>query len=447
MSSLVADPNSAPGADEDAPITYAIATGGAGGLLGVTEQTSNEESIWYYNNAGVLEARAGADSGSADRVVFTFGVEETTGEGTFTLVDQLDHPDDSGDDATLSVDDFGQYVEATITDADLDTDSTSFDGLISVSVENDVPTLEASGDAVGGAVQEDALDNSQSVGNPDDSSDTTIATFGLSSLVADPNSAPGADEDAPITYAIATGGAGGLLGVSEQTSNEESIWYYNNAGVLEARAGADSGSADRVVFTFGVEETTGEGTFTLVDQLDHPDDSGDDATLSVDDFGQYVEATITDADLDTDSTSFDGLISVSVENDVPTLEASGDAVDGAVQEDALDNSQSLGNPDDSSDTTIATFGLSSLVADPNSAPGADEDAPITYAIATGGAGGLLGVSEQTSNEESIWYYNNAGVLEARAGADSGSADRVVFTFGVEETTGGDVHFGGPVGSP
>ncbi len=90
-------------------------------------------------------------------------------------MDQLDHPDDSGDDATLSVDDFDQYVEATITDADLDTDSTSFDGLISVSVENDVPTLEASGDAVGGAVQEDALDNSQSVGNPDDSSDTVLS--------------------------------------------------------------------------------------------------------------------------------------------------------------------------------------------------------------------------------------------------------------------------------
>ncbi len=101
------------------------------------------------------------------------------------------------------IDDFGQYVEATITDADLDADSTSFDGLIEVSVENDVPTLEASGDAVGGAVQEDALDNSQSVGNPDDASDTTIATFGLSGLVADPNSAPGADED--VTYHLCDG--------------------------------------------------------------------------------------------------------------------------------------------------------------------------------------------------------------------------------------------------
>ena len=310
LSDLLDTAGTATGADDPSWVRYELQD--IDEVLAADDLKSGGTAVTYSTSGNTLTASAGTTT------VFTFTVDAITGEATFNLNDQLDHSGGDDDQEVLTIGDLGQYVDVTVTDRDFDSTTLNVgNDVILIDVENDVPTLAASGDAVGGAVQEDALDNLQSVGNPDDASDTTIATFGLSGLVADPNSAPGADEDAPITYAIATGGAGGLLGASEQTSNDESIWYYNNAGVLEARAGADSGSADRVVFTFGVEETTGEGTFTLVDQMDHLDDSGDDATLSVDDFGQHVEATITDADLDTDSTSFDGLIGVSVENDVP----------------------------------------------------------------------------------------------------------------------------------
>ncbi len=88
--------------------------------------------------------------------MFTVVVDSAAKTATFDLNDQLDHGPVLGDDATLDVD-LGSWLQASVTDADGDTVSTNLAGLVSVSVENDVPTLTLAEEGVSGAVQEDAL--------------------------------------------------------------------------------------------------------------------------------------------------------------------------------------------------------------------------------------------------------------------------------------------------
>ena len=214
------------------------------------------------------------------------------------------------------------------------------------------------------------------MGIADTAADTDVAVLDLSGLVA---SAPGADEPAPVVFTVVAGTQPAAL-----FSNGEAVTYTvdTTTNTLTATAGG------RTVFTLAVDSAAQTATFDLNDQLDHAPGSGDDATLDVD-LGSWLQASVTDADGDTVVQPLTGLVSVSVENDVPTLAIISEGVSGAVQEDALgsatlgntaDVDLSVGIADTAADTDVAVLDLSRLVA---SAPGADEPAPVVFTVVAG----------------------------------------------------------------
>jgi T1SS-143 domain-containing protein len=107
-----------------------------------------------------------------------------------------------------------------------------------------------------------------------------------------------------------------------------------NIKVFEAIQAVDS--EGNVVFTLSVNRETGEFTFELIGQLEHPDAGADGSQDDMDDLLRLA-FTYTVTDLDGDSVT--GSFNIDVMDDAPTF---GDAEDGAVDEDHLWN----GNPDD-----------------------------------------------------------------------------------------------------
>ncbi|BHH85444.1 retention module-containing protein [Desulforhopalus sp. 52FAK] len=364
------------GADED--LTYgftAIPPGFATGLK------SRENDVTYSVSGSTLTATA------AGVTVFTFSVDPATGIATFDLDDQLDH-EGLGDAETLAINNLGQFVTAT----DADGDSVSFDNLINVVVENDVP--EITGKLESQTVYEDGLatpvDSSDGIGGGD-----TVVTYDLSSITKS-----GADED--LTYgftAIPPGFATGLK------SRENDVTYSVSGSTLTATA------AGVTVFTFSVDPATGIATFDLDDQLDH-EGLGDAETLAINNLGQFVTAT----DADGDSVSFDNLINVVVENDVP--EITGKLESQTVYEDGLatpvDSSDGIGGGD-----TVVTYDLSSITKS-----GADED--LTYGFTAIPPGFATGLKSKTND---VTYSVSGSTLTATA------AGVTVFTFSVDPATG------------
>ena len=266
-----------------------------------TGLTSHNNEVTYAVAGGTLTASA------AGVTVFTFSVD-ANGDYTFDLEDQLDHSR-AGDAETLSFN-LGSFVEAT----DYDGDAVTLDGLIGISVENDVPSVVEKGITL--SVQEDALGNAgdaddASLGLLDSAGDVEHVTGNLASLVA----APGADE--PVSFSLADVPVDFESGL---TSHGNEVIYAVAGNTLTASA------AGVTVFTFTVD-ANGDYTFDLEDQVDHnqPDNSeisnsgsGDAATLTFD-LGSFVTAT----DADGDTVTLDGLVNISVENDVPVAENTG----------------------------------------------------------------------------------------------------------------------------
>jgi len=291
---------------------------------------SNGNDVYYKVDGNTLtgytnisNSANSALSATVMNVVFTFSVNAATGKADFNLNDQLDHsPGVSGSDSeTLSITDLGRFVNAE----DFDGDSVNLDGRIVVSVENDVPTLVLKHGQLIGGVQEDALgneladvnaadDTDASKGNLDPDGNTDTAVFELSNLINWSSlinkTSPGADELAKITYKISGLGEGKE---TDFTSNDQTISYFNEDGQLVAKAGG------QVIFTFSVDSDTGKATFNLNDQIDHPTGSGDAYNLEIRNLGNYVEASIEDADGDVVSVDFGNKIVVKVENDVPEV--------------------------------------------------------------------------------------------------------------------------------
>ncbi|MDX9835761.1 MAG: DUF5801 repeats-in-toxin domain-containing protein, partial [Desulfobulbus sp.] len=396
------------GADEG--LGYGITTDG-GILSGLDPLYSQGEMLTYSSTGSVLTASAGG------REVFTFTVNDD-GSWSFDLKDQLDHVDDgsntentalvSGADGSGSVAGIDFSSVLTATDFDGDTVTGSAAGTFVVTVVDDVPELEIMGEGVIGVVHEDALNATDSV-DPDLSTGIPepgavfqdMVTLQLAPMV---RTAPGADEPAPPVYSIVdpNDAASGL------TSNGQVVTYQlstTDANTLLAVA-ADG----RTVFTFSVNETSGEVTFNLNDQLDHLG-YGDSEILPIQNLGEYVQVSVTDFDGDTVTDTFAGLVEIQVENDVPTTDA---------------DDASLGY--DIGGTVTESF---------NNLPGADElISDITFNL-TEGAPVLSDVGQMTSDGTGlVWHIDQAtGNLQAVKSGDVSSVP--VFTVTTDKTPGGE----------
>ena len=280
------------GADEE--ITFGLVETG-GTLAGLT---SRGEAINWSNTNGTITGVTATSGTTVFEVRF-----DGSGNLVFDLDDQFDHsPGLAGTDEELLAEaiDVGQFVKAT----DFDGDSVDLAGQLLVNVENDVPELKLDNEGVRGLVHEDALPT----GIAEDPTMTTSVTMQLANLLDNGVLAPGADEPVEVKFGIVDP----ANYESELTSKGQAVTYHATGNTLVALADG------RTVFSFSVDENTGEAVFNLSDQLDHLG-LGDGETLWIQDLGQFVEVRVTDYDGDTVTDTLDELIEIEVENDVPVI--------------------------------------------------------------------------------------------------------------------------------
>ena len=234
--------------------------------------TSQGEPVLYRLVGGVLE---GYVPGSPDRSVFTLKLDGSN--YTFILRDQVDHPDGSGDNAVLTLD-----LSSALVATDSGGTPVTVKGSFTITVENDVPTLNLSGGnapaAVTAMVYEDALGHEndtldRSTGNLEGlgqvaqvsgyGSSGTGHPLSLSTLISS-----GADE--PVTFSLVTSAGALTSALGTLYSNGDTLSYTVSGDTLSATAGSGSGS--RTVFTLTVS-SDGQWNFNLNDQLDHLDNS------------------------------------------------------------------------------------------------------------------------------------------------------------------------------
>ncbi len=283
--------------------------------------TSQSDALTYkINGDGDLVAQA-TDEGGETRNVFKLELDDD-GSYKFILKDQLDHPDGL-DENSLHVD-FSGVVDVT----DFDEDTVNLGSLIgedkqtaqlfTVEVVDDIPIL--SGDKERGLVDEDDLDTKFSTGTDggdDPGYGPAVTTTGsLSDLVT-----VGADE--PLTFSFADN----FQALIDQglTSQSDTLTYkINGNGDLVAQA-TDEGGETRNVFKLELDDD-GDYTFTLKDQLDHPDADGQNL-LKIDLSG-VINATDFDQDTvnlgELKDSEFDAkAFIIKVVDDVPESEFTG----------------------------------------------------------------------------------------------------------------------------
>jgi len=254
-------------------------------------------------------------------IVFTL-VLNGDGTATFTLSGSLDHP--SGTDI-LNLD-FGQFINAT----DGDNDSLTLEGLVRVSLANDVPTIQNPGDI---SIDEEGLmaaDGAPFDGNPGDSySDgadlTGEVVTGSDTLGINWGTDSGTNRSVSFSD---TGNAAANVSVAEVanlTSGGEPLAFVliNGGTTLIGYTGstppattADAG----VVFHLTLDETgNGSFTYTQLQPFDHPvgDDPATDGVneSTEDDLTLTFNFTATDSDGD----AVEGSFSVLVDDDAPEL--------------------------------------------------------------------------------------------------------------------------------
>ncbi|MCG8344482.1 MAG: retention module-containing protein, partial [Chlorobiales bacterium] len=341
---------------------------------------SQDSQVFFdYVSETVIYGRT-AGGGDVFRIEIT---DPETGDYTFTLLDQLDHPNDNGDDNEVMELNLTGVVQAL----DYDLDPVDAVGTFIMTVEDDIPALTAeasSGSAtVSGTVHEDALGNDgdtgggsggdvadQSVGNEEGTDASQVEQIsGDGTTYASLSSLFKSGADEPLSYSFSTSQSSEITAeLGGLTSRGDALSYSVDTSVPGEEtliATADLGGTDeRVVFRLTIESGTGNWTFDLEDQLDHvvdtnnPDDqtqlksNGTDSDpISSLNFTGLVD--VTDADGDTVNLGTlageTELFTITVENDIPALTAeasSGSAtVSGTVHEDALGND---GDGDDAS---------------------------------------------------------------------------------------------------
>ncbi|WP_041465740.1 T1SS-143 repeat domain-containing protein [Chlorobium limicola] len=389
---------------------------------------SNGEDVSYVvideNHDGINETLVGyVDKGTAgydtgDREVFTLAIDQINGNYTFCVLDQLDHPTplggDTGDAENIEID-FTSILRAS--DNDGDTASLTGTGRFVIEVEDDVPVSA-------GSLQIDVYEDGLTVYDPGDMNNDSIeGSVGNGSGEAvsvngflNTLFSMGADRPGQIVFTSAIDNDSVLTTTGGTVSSKGSLVRYSVSGTtLTGYADVDTdgtfNDGDRIVFTMVITNAaTGAYTFTLHDQVDHPDTSGNDAEkLSLN-----LAPAITALDADGDPITRTNGFTVRIEDDVPINNAA--TVTGTVQEDRLTG----GNIDDSVNDTVTASGfVTSLVT-----VGADESASFSVQAS--------GLPVITSNGFTVSYTassSTGGALNDTITATSADG-RTIFTLRV-----------------
>ena len=345
----------------------------SGDTSGLPELTSTGVPVLYEVTGNTLMATAGGNT------IFTLVIDSVTGDYSFTLLHQIDHPVTDGDDNEILSLNLTSILKAIDADGDQSTSS----GTFLINIEDDVPVGSGT---VEGAVQEDALPG----GNREASQQTTIATGSIAGLFL-----IGADQPGSYGLSADTGGLPAL------TSAGVPVSYSVSGNTLTATAGGNT------VFTLVIDSSTGNYTFELLDQLDHPRGDGDDNEILSLDLTSILQV----ADADGDPVTTSGRFTINVEDDVPV--GTGTVV-GNVDEDELPG----GNPDGDEVYTIATGNIAGLFS-----IGADQSGSFGLSSDTSGLPSL------TSGGVDVTYAVLGNTLTASAGGNT------VFTLSIDAMTG------------
>lgn len=417
-------------------------------------------TLYAFINAGEAGNIGSIYNEGQDQLVFTLKVDADTGEFTFSLYDQLDHAP-GNDQNTLDID-FGSVLQAT----DFDGDSVVLEALVNVTVTDDVPVL-ADVAPVALIVDEDDILTDQSTGtspNDDDDLDGSFtgpegaggsgpanATANLAGLVAS-----GADEGVTFSFVSDTEVRSYLEGLGLMSQGRPIgydlredgtiIGFVNHPDGVVPGETYDEGD-DRLVFKLTLSEG-GQVTFELYDQLDHDapfDDYGDGSGLADEntdlqddvvgdvtaiDFGHLIEAT----DHDGDSIALDGKFTVTITDDVPSIEAR--AGQGPL---TIDETTGLQDNDVASNSSLSALfaGIGNKGSDPDMATqyaqqagfvvadvtaGADEPATVSWALQLNGTSQFVYSGLQTTDgNHNIFLSLENGIIVGRV--DVNGTDR------------------------
>ncbi|WP_292005005.1 DUF5801 repeats-in-toxin domain-containing protein [Chlorobium sp.] len=390
-------------------VSSSIIDGTAVMMMAAGPVYSRGEQVFYaWESETVLYGRT-ADGDD----VFRLEVDAATGDYSFELLRQLDHPDaDGNDDEVMTLD-----LSGTVRVTDADGDPLAVSGVFMMQVEDDVPVSYDT--TVTGHVDEDEL---TPYGITDNDSEYTTWSGSLSSLFAFGADQPGQYglKDSAELDGVAVQTTGGDV----LTSKGNTVYYFvdpADSSVIYGRAGGAQGEN---VFRLEVDVVTGDYSFELLCQVDHPVQDGtfDDEELELN-LTVVLQDNITD--YDGDPVRIQGLFTMHIEDDVPALTQL--EVTGAVDEDSLTNYDpvsgfgSNGNPDADNDGTVATGSLAALIDS-----GADH--PAIFSFGTTDSLPLI-----SSKGEPVSYEITGKVLRGYVDIDGvdgylDGVDRSVFTL-------------------
>ncbi|EKF57693.1 von Willebrand factor type A [Agrobacterium albertimagni AOL15] len=309
-------------------------------------------------DGAVLDFVAVEGRDSEGNLVFTLTItNRVTGDFTFELVGQLDHPD-AGQNG--SQDDLDDLLRLGFTYTVTDRDGDSVTGSFNIDVMDDAPEIIAGAQPISITVDEDDIDTPTSQGTapndgnvPDGSytgtpgvnnggpanATSTGSLAGLVNVGADKNlSFSLISIDAARTYLEGLGLKSNGLPLGFDLSQDGTIiGFVNSQAPGQAVPGEEYNvGADRLVFEFKLNPN-GTFSFSLHDQIDHAPGAGQN-TLTID-FGSVLQAN----DGDGDSVTLTGLVNVNVTDDVPVIATGAKPITITVDEDDIDTSTSKGN--------------------------------------------------------------------------------------------------------
>ncbi|WP_369781767.1 beta strand repeat-containing protein [Pseudomonas sp. WC2401] len=416
----------------DAPASYSLSNDTSGVQVFDSAATavalaSKGETVKYDVIGNTLWGYVGAAAeyvAATDRAVFKLELTNTSdGSYTFTLLDQLDHPDTVGGDNSENelLLQLGSVLK--VTDKDGDSVTATAQKLV-ITVDDDTPI--ATLNQLTGTVDEDGVLEGAANAGPGDgiaggtgdvAGEIVLASGNISTLFQS-----GADE--ALSYSLTTNGlaALGLKSAGVTVTYAVAFDAVSSTWLLTASAGAGN-----TAFTFSLHATTGAYAFTLVDQLDHASGLNEnDLSIAL---GTAINAT--DFDGDTVTAAANGLV-ITVNDDTPI--ATINQLTGTVDEDGVVEGTANAGPGDgiaggtgdvAGEIVLASGNISTLFQS-----GADE--ALNYSLTTNGlaALGLKSAGVTVTYAVAFDAVSSTWLLTASAGAGN-----TAFTFSLHATTG------------
>ncbi|QPC37730.1 T1SS-143 repeat domain-containing protein [Pseudomonas fragi] len=416
----------------DAPASYSLSNDTSGVQVFDSAATavalaSKGETVKYDVIGNTLWGYVGAAAeyvAATDRAVFKLELTNTSdGSYTFTLLDQLDHPDTVGGDNSENelLLQLGSVLK--VTDKDGDSVTATAQKLV-ITVDDDTPI--ATLNQLTGTVDEDGVLEGAANAGPGDgiaggtgdvAGEIVLASGNVSTLFQS-----GADE--ALSYSLTTNGlaALGLKSAGVTVTYAVAFDAVSSTWLLTASAGAGN-----TAFTFSLHATTGAYAFTLVDQLDHASGLNEnDLSIAL---GTAINAT--DFDGDTVTAAANGLV-ITVNDDTPI--ATINQLTGTVDEDGVVEGAANagtgdgiagGTGDVAGEIVLASGNVSTLFQS-----GADE--ALNYSLTTTGLTALGLTSGGVAVTYAVGFDAGSSTWLLTASAGAGNT---VFTFSLHAATG------------